>query len=160
MANLRPGGVDMGAVSRSIEIDVSAQQFFDVVVDYARYVEFVGEMRQVQVGRRSGSQVEVTYTIEVAAGPVRKRVSYTLNLVEEAPRKVSWSLVKGEFMKRNDGSWLIEPLGERRICATYTIDVGFGLLVPSGVSDFLTERNLPRMIGEFKARAEKLYPLA
>jgi len=147
----------MGAVVRSIEIEVSADEFFQVVTDYPRYVEFVSEMRSIEVGRRAGSGVEVTYTIELAVGPAKRRVSYTLLQNEEPPRRLTWSLVKGDFMKQNDGSWSIEALGPRRTRATYSIDVRFGLLVPSAISDFLTARNLPRMLGEFKAHAEKRF---
>jgi len=147
-------------VERSVEVEVSAEQFFKVIADYAAYAQFVSEMREVKVGRRQGAQVEVTYTIEVIVGPAKKRVSYTLAHSEDAPRGLAWALVKGEFMKSNSGSWRIDVLGERRIRATYAIDIRFGLLVPSAVSDFLTERNLPRMLGEFKSRAETLFPKA
>lgn len=148
----------MGDVAQSIEVGVTPEEFFHVIADYERYVDFVSEMRDVRVERRAGSQVEVTYGVEVAVGPARRQVRYTLLQREEPPRRLAWSLVRGELMKRNDGSWTVESLGDRRIRATYVVDVRFGLLVPSVVSDFLAQRNLPHMLGEFKARAEKLFP--
>ena len=55
----------MASASRSIEIDVSPEAFYRVVQDYARYPEFVPELKSVRVGPREGSAVEVTYWLDV-----------------------------------------------------------------------------------------------
>jgi ribosome-associated toxin RatA of RatAB toxin-antitoxin module len=59
-------------------------------------------------------------------------------------------------MKSNDGGWTLQEAGPGRTRATYSVEVGFGLLVPKSVSGFLTERNLPKMLEAFKKRAEGL----
>jgi coenzyme Q-binding protein COQ10 len=148
----------MSAVQRSVDVEVGVEDFYKVISDYPRYREFVTEMRGVEVGRRNGNAVEVTYTIEIDAGIATKAVRYTLEHSEHPPRELRWRMVRGEVMKSNEGSWALQSLGPRRTRATYTIEIGFGLLVPKAVSNFLTDRNLPRMLGEFKARAEKLHP--
>src|SRR5207302_7004880 len=56
---------DLMRVSRSIEIDVTPDAFHRVVQDYARYPEFVPEVKAVRVGQRQGDSVDVTYWLDV-----------------------------------------------------------------------------------------------
>ena len=73
-------------VSRSIEIDVTPDAFHRVVQDYARYPEFVPEVKAVRVGRRLGDSVEVTYWLDVKL----KVIEYTLRHVEQKPDRIEW----------------------------------------------------------------------
>lgn len=147
----------MSAVRQTIEIDVPIEDFFRVVTDYGRYEEFLSAMREVTVAEpNAAGEREVTYAIEVDVGIAKKRVSYTLLQRETPPTHVEWRLVRGEVMKSNDGSWDLEALGPHRTRATYTLDVGFGLLVPKAIANLLSEKTLPRTLQEFKTRAEAL----
>lgn len=147
----------MSAVKQSIEVDVPIEDFFKVVTDYARYEEFLSTMRDITVGEpNAAGEREVTYVIEVDVGITRKRVSYTLLQRETPPTHVEWRLVRGEIMKSNNGGWDLEAIGPHRTRATYTIDVGFGLLVPKAIANLLSEKTLPRTLQEFKTRAEAL----
>lgn len=146
----------MGAVERSIDVDVAVEDFYRVISDFGAYRNFVSDMRDVRVGPREGNRVEATYTLEIDAGVARRSVSYTLAHEEDPPRGLRWSLMRGDLMKSNSGSWRLERLDDRRTRATYSIDISFGLLVPRAISNFLTERNLPKMLEEFKQRAESL----
>ena len=147
----------MAGAQRSIEVNVSPEDFFKVISDYEKYVDFIPEMKRIRVVRRDGNTAEVDYQVQVEVGGIAaKTVNYTLRHVEDAPRGLKWSMVKGEMMKSSDGSWTVESLGPNRVKATYWVDVGFGLLVPKSVSAALTERSLPKLLEAFKARAESL----
>lgn len=147
----------MSAVKQTIEIDVPIEDFFRVITDYARYDEFLSAMREVSVAApNAAGEREVTYVIEVDVGIAKKRVSYTLLHRETPPSRIEWRLVRGEVMKSNDGSWDLEAVGPHRTRATYTLDVGFGLLVPKAIANLLSEKTLPRTLQEFKTRAEAL----
>lgn len=147
----------MSAVKQSIEIDVPIEDFYEVVVDYARYEEFLSTMREVKVGEVNAmGEREVTYVIEIDVGITKKRVNYTLLQKENPPKHVEWKLLRGEIMKSNDGGWDLEAIGPTRTKATYTLDVGFGLLVPKTIAHLLSEKTLPRTLQEFKTRAEAL----
>jgi fructose-1,6-bisphosphatase II len=52
----------------------------------------------------SGNEVDVAYGIDLV-----KRIHYTLHHLEERPRTVRWTFVKGEVMRDNHGSWTLEP---------------------------------------------------
>ena len=83
-------------------------------------------------------------------------VKYTLRLTESAPNRVSWTLVDGQMMKSNEGSWVLEAVSPSATRATYTIEVALKGLVPKSVSTGLIDSTLPKTMEAFKARAEKL----
>ena len=144
----------MAAVTEQIDIDVPVERFFDVVVDYERYPEFVPGIKACRVKSEAPRQVE--YELDLGL----KRIRYTLRHEEERPRKVTWTLVTGEMMKVSNGSWELEDLGGRTR-ARYAVEVRVSRppLVPQSIvdriSDELNRVQLPRILAAFKARAEK-----
>lgn len=139
----------MSKASRSIEISASPRACYDIITDYESYPEFLKETTSVVVLKKSGHTSEVKFTMELI-----KSFSYTLKITGTPPKKVKWVLVRGEFMKSNDGEWLIEDLGGGVTRATYTIEVNLGLLVPGIISKMLIGSNLPSMLEAFKKRIE------
>jgi ribosome-associated toxin RatA of RatAB toxin-antitoxin module len=142
----------MAKAQRSIEVGVSAAQFFAVVADYTKYPEFISDAKRVTVLKRTGATAEVENEIAV----VGTSVKYVLRMQEDPPKRVTWSLVSGQFMKSNDGTWEIADLGPSKCRATYTIDISVGLLVPKAVINALVDSGLPKMLDQFKARAESM----
>lgn len=140
----------MARASLSVDVVVSPERFRAVLDDYARYPEFISEVKAVKVGAREGDRVEVTYTIDVMI----KTFEYTLEHTGRGPLRIDWRLLRGEFMRHNVGSWLLEPTstGTR---ATYEIDLRFGPGMPATVEKALAEQGLPRLLASFKARAEQ-----
>src|SRR2546423_15691274 len=147
----------MASASRSIVIDVSPEAFYRVVQDYARYPEFLTEVKSVRIGPRQGEAVEVTYWLDVKL----QVIDFTLLHQPRGPQKIEWHLVRGgEFMRKNQGAWTFErtPAGFTR--ATYAIDIDLGPLVPSNLEKALAERGLPNLLANFKTRAEQLNRVA
>jgi coenzyme Q-binding protein COQ10 len=139
----------MPGATRSIVIDAPAEKVFDVITDYDRYGEFLPEVKEVRASGRSGNQVDVHYGIDLV-----KRIHYTLHMVESRPASIHWTFVKGELMKDNRGSWVLEPTADGKTRATYTIEVGVGPLVPRSIVNALVEQTLPKMLEAFKKRSE------
>ena len=139
----------MASASRSIVIDASPERVFDVIADYPRYPEFLSEVKSIHTSDRNGNQVDIHYEVDVV-----KRIHYTLRMVEERPRSLRWTFVKGEVMKDNHGSWALEPTPDGRTRATYTVDVAVGLLVPRPILAALVDSSLPKMLESFKKRVE------
>ena len=101
-----------------------------------------------------GSIKEVTYMVDIKA----KVITYTLKHTAERPTKLSWTMVKGEMMKGNDGAWTLKPGAQPGTTeATYAIDLKLSSLVPGFIEKALAEQSLPGLLANFKARAEKLY---
>ncbi len=141
----------MAGATRSIEINAPAEVLFDVIIDYEKYPEFLPDMERVSIQRSDGDNAVAEFHLNLI-----KRIAYTLDLKGQRPHKVRWSLIKAKLFKHNDGGWDIEELGEDRVRATYTIDIGFGLLVPKSISNRLVGTSLPATLEAFKRRAETL----
>jgi len=145
----------MAQASRSVVVNVTPEKLFDVIIDFEKYPEFLPEVKKAKVTAGQGAIKEVTYNVDIKA----KVITYTLRHTAEPPSKLSWTMIKGEMMKGNDGSWMLKP-GPRpgTTEATYTIDLKLSSLVPGFIEKALAEQQLPGLLQNFKARAEKLHP--
>jgi len=144
----------MAVVSRDVLVEVPVQEFYDVVRDYDRYPEFVPTVKKCKA-RRGPTGVEVDYVLDLGI----KSIAYTLRLQEEPPAKVSWTLLKSDWMKVSNGSWDLRDEGGKTR-ATYSVEIQIQKppLIPQAIvdriSDELTRVQLPRMLEAFKRRAE------
>lgn len=143
----------MAKARQSIEVDVPPERFFEVVRDYARYPEFLPEVKAVSVGPRSANSVEVTYRLDARI----KLIEFTLLHVETAPSRIEWRLVRGDVMTRDEGRWTLDPSPSGGTTATYAIELELLRRVPRGLEKALAEQGLPAMLANFKARAEAMH---
>lgn len=141
----------MAGASKSIDINASIEKVFGIIVDYEKYPEFLDEQTGAKVLSRNGNVVDCEFKLKVI-----KEITYTLRLTETKPTALKWSMLKGEMMKSNDGGWQLESLGDNKTRATYSADIGLGMLVPKTVANMLIEQTLPKTLEAFKKRAESL----
>ncbi|QDE69426.1 type II toxin-antitoxin system RatA family toxin [Myxococcus xanthus] len=139
----------MPGASRTIIVNAPIEKVFDVITQYERYPEFLSEVKGIRTENRKGNTVDVHYKVDVV-----KTINYSIHVTEERPTRMSWSYIKGEFMKDNQGSWVLEPAGEGKTKATYTVEMALGALVPKSVVSALVETSLPKMLDAFKRRFE------
>jgi ribosome-associated toxin RatA of RatAB toxin-antitoxin module len=144
----------MAQASKSVTINVPPEKLFDVIADYEKYPEFLPEVKKVKIEGGMGSIKEVTYTVDIKA----KVINYTLKHTAERPAKLSWTMIKGEMMKGNDGTWVLKAGAQPGTTdATYSIDLRLSALVPGFIEKALAEQSLPALLTNFKNRAEKLH---
>lgn len=139
----------MPGAQRTITINAPVEKCWSVISDYERYPEFLPEVKKIRATNRRGAEVDVQYEAEVV-----KVIKYTVHMKEEAPRKLSWSFIDGEFMKDNKGGWLLEDGGNGTTKATYSIEVEVGMLVPKTIVNALVDTQLPKLLENFKKRIE------
>ncbi|MFY2558607.1 type II toxin-antitoxin system RatA family toxin [Corallococcus terminator] len=139
----------MPGATRTIVINAPIEKVFDVITQYERYPEFLSEVKETRTANRKDNTVDVHYKVDVM-----KTVRYSIRVVEERPRRMSWTFIEGEVMKDNKGSWVLEPEGEGKTRATYNVEMALGLLVPKAVVNALVDTSLPKMLEAFKRRAE------
>jgi coenzyme Q-binding protein COQ10 len=145
----------MAAVTRDILVAVPPEKLFDVIARYEAYGEFVPGLKSCRVKARGPGGVDVEYELDLGV----KTIRYVLRHVEERPRKITWSLVSGDWMKVSTGGWDLVPEGGGTL-ARYTVDIQIGKppLIPQSVvdkvADQLTRVQLPKTLEAFKSRAE------
>lgn len=140
----------MAGATRSIVINAPVEKVFDVITHYERYAEFLPEVKEVRTSNRQGNEVELHYKVDL----VVKTIRYSIRAKEERPHRMSWSFIEGEVMRDNKGGWVLEPEGEGKTKATYTVEVTVGPLVPKSILNTLVDSSLPKMLEAFKKRAE------
>src|SRR5919198_1577331 len=146
----------MSVITREIVIAVPPEKLFDVIADYDRYADFVPGLKRCRVKARGPAGIDVDYELDLGV----KTIRYTLRHHEERPRRMTWSLVSGDWMKVSSGGWELFPEGSSTR-ARYTVDTQIAkpALVPKAlvdkVADELTRVQLPRTLEAFKARAEQ-----
>jgi coenzyme Q-binding protein COQ10 len=136
-------------------VNVPVDKFFDVIVDYASYPQFVPSVLATKVSG-NGPTKDVEYQLDLKL----KKIKYTLRHVENRPSGVTWTLVGGEMMKTSNGSWeLSDEGGKTRGKYTAEVQIAKPALVPQSIVDKITEEltrvQLPKMLEAFKARAER-----
>jgi ribosome-associated toxin RatA of RatAB toxin-antitoxin module len=145
------------SVSKDVLVACPPERFFDLVVDFARYPEFVPGVKAARPKAAApGAPIDVEYEIDLGV----KTIRYVLRHVLDRPRRVSWSLESGEWMKVSNGSWDLAPeAGGTRAWYAVQIQIAKPPLVPQAivdrVTDELTRVQLPRMLQAFKERAER-----
>ncbi len=139
----------MSATSTSIEIKAPLKKVYEVISDFESYHEFLTGSKGAKILKKSGKKVQVEFEMDMI-----KTIHYTLDITLDPPHGLHWTLVEGDFMKSNKGSWKLEESKKGITEATYEIEVGFGLLVPKSISSVLIGKNLPVMMKEFKKRIE------
>ena len=123
--------------TQSITVDAPASEVMAVIADFPAYPQWVSAAKTVEVLEtgEDGRARQVHFVID--AGAIRD--DYVLDYTWDDDRKVSWSLVRGQMMKRQEGSYtLVETGGSTEVTYAITID----LSVP--------------MLGMIKRKAEKV----
>jgi ribosome-associated toxin RatA of RatAB toxin-antitoxin module len=123
--------------TQSITVDAPAAEVMAVIADFPAYPQWVSAAKVVEVLEtgEDGRARQVHFVID--AGAIRD--DYVLDYTWDDDRKVSWSLVRGQMMKRQEGSYtLVESGGSTEVTYAITID----LSVP--------------MLGMIKRKAEKV----
>ena len=144
----------MAVVTKKVLIDAPLERFYEIVVDYERYPEFVPGIRRCRVRDGKGEKL-VEYELDLGI----RRIKYVLRHEEQRPRRVAWSLVSGDMMKVSNGSWELSAVDDQTQ-AIYSVEIQISRppLVPQAlvdrVSDELTRIQLPKTLEAFKARAE------
>lgn len=141
----------MAGANHTTVFHVSLDDLWDVITDYEGYVDFVEGLESLEVTKREGKDVYADYVVSMFG----KKVHYTLKHTESPKKSLKWEMVEGEFFKHNNGGWDLKAKGDDKVEATYTVDVGFPLLVPKAIVNTLTGTQLPSMMKAFEERAKE-----
>jgi coenzyme Q-binding protein COQ10 len=145
----------VAVVTQEVLVQAGVERFFEVLVDYTRYPEFVPGIKACKV-LEVGGEKHVEYELDLGL----RRIRYVLHHQEQRPTRVSWSLVSGDALKVSNGSWELTPEGNATR-ARYSVDIQVARLplVPQALIDKMTDQltrvQLPRTLEAFRARAEE-----
>jgi ribosome-associated toxin RatA of RatAB toxin-antitoxin module len=126
------------ATTSSIDIAAPAERVMAVIADFGAYPEWADQVKDVEVLEAGSDDRPRRVRFTMDAGPIKD--TYTLDYTW-APddRSVSWTLVKGQMQRAQDGSY---TLAERTGSTTVTYALAVDLNIP--------------MIGMLRRKAEKV----
>jgi hypothetical protein len=114
--------------TETMEIAAPPERVRDVLLDFDAYPSWAKDLKGVTVEATDddGRGHEVTFR----AAAMGRSTSYTLRYdYGDDPTTIAWELVRGDIMRRLDGSYVLEPApGGRGTHVTYHLSVD--LIVP------------------------------
>ncbi len=126
----------------------SLKNVFAALGKYERYSEFLpGVTASKVLPAPKGSKAKCLVRTEIN---VVKTFYYTIEMHEESPDKIWWTLVESNIMKQNDGSWTLTADGKTKTAAIYSLDIKFKGLIPSSITDQIVKANIDATLAGFQ----------
>jgi uncharacterized membrane protein len=113
--------------TQSIVVDAPAADVMAVIADFPSYPQWVAAAKTVEVLETGpdGRAKRVHFVLD--AGAVKD--DYVLDYTWDGDRAVSWTLVKGQMQKRQEGSYTLrERDGATEVVYAITIDLSIPML--------------------------------
>lgn len=141
----------MALVQRVETYDVPIEKFYEAIIDYEAYPDFLEGMKEVKVLKSSTKAIEVEYVLDLI-----KKFRYTLIHQHKKNKEVSWVLKEGDLFKKSEGSWSLKKLGVNKTEVTYTLDVEVKLFAPKMIVKKLVNVQIPNTMEAYYERAKLL----
>ena len=113
--------------TQSIVVDAPASDVMAVIADFPAYPQWVAAAKKVEVVENGddGRAKQVRFALD--AGVIKD--DYVLDYTWDGDRSVTWTLVKGQMQKRQEGSYtLAERDGATEVIYAITIDLSIPML--------------------------------
>jgi hypothetical protein len=115
--------------TETMEIAASVDRIREVLLDFDAYPRWARDLKGVTVESIGPDQRGSEVTFRAAA--MGRSTSYTLRYeYGEDPATISWELVRGDIMRRLDGSYVLEPVPGSPGHTLVTYHLAVELVVP------------------------------
>jgi ribosome-associated toxin RatA of RatAB toxin-antitoxin module len=139
------------AATHSETAYATVQECFDAITDFDTYPQWNSGIKDCRIIERDeqgrGSLVEMVLDLKL------RTIRYVLRYGFDEPVHLWWSSVEGD-LKRIDGDYRFEDLGDGVTRMTYSVDVDPGMFVPGPVKKMLSTVTVRNAVSELKARVE------
>jgi hypothetical protein len=142
--------------TQTMEIAASAERIAEVLLDFDDYPSWARDLKGVTVDDRDeeGRGREVTFR----AAAMGRSTSYTLRYQYASdPTRISWKLLRGDIMRRLDGSYLLEQVdgSPERTLVTYHLAVELIIPLPGFVKRRAETKIVHTALRELRAHVER-----
>ena len=138
-----------------IVIAAPPQRCWEEAIDVERYPEWAGDIKEVTVHERDDQGRATRVTFRAAA--YGRSTTYTLGYdLSGAPQRMAWELLEGDIMRRLDGSYEFQPVGDDPESTEVVYDLLVEMLIP--LPGFVKRRAESKIMNtalrDLKARVE------
>lgn len=130
----------------------SSEQMFNLVIDVARYPEFLPWITGATVLSKTNDQMQA----ELQIGYKFFRERYTSEIIMERPNRIDIKAIEGPFSKL-DNTWSFRQMDDNHIQVDFFIDFEFDSPILSSMMSGVFEDAAKQMIKSFEERAAVLY---
>ncbi len=139
--------------TETLEIAAAAEVIFDVLTDFEAYPRWARDLKGVTVDEVDASNRGREVTFRAAA--MGRSTSYTLRYeYSDDPFTVAWVLVRGDIMRRLDGSYVLTPVEKERTLVTYHLSVDLVVPLPGFVKRRAESKIIHTALRELRAHVE------
>jgi ribosome-associated toxin RatA of RatAB toxin-antitoxin module len=139
----------MASLETETTFSGTVESVFEAIRKYDKYPEYLPGVTKIDVlpAKEKGSVCQVRYELNIV-----KTFFYVLNMFEDGPKKIWWTLAESNILKANNGSWTFKtkPKEKNKTHASYKLDIRFKGLIPSAITDQVAKANLPLMMNGFQ----------
>jgi ribosome-associated toxin RatA of RatAB toxin-antitoxin module len=139
------------SVQDSIVVHADADTVWDVIADFEAYPEWQPDVKEVEVLETDeagwGTKARFVVDAKIFQATLVLDYSYT----DDAMR---WVLVDGEGVRKNDGSYTVEPREDGTTKVTYELEVVPSVPVPGVMRRAAAKRIVEAALRDMKRRAE------
>ena len=139
-----------------IHIAAPLQACFDVAVDFERYPEWAGDIKEVTVSERDSSGRGVLVRFRTAA--FGRSTSYTLRYdYSDAPKVLAWVEVEGDLTSKLDGAYVFAETASDDLAGTevtYHLEAELRVPIPGFVKRRAEGRIMHTALRQLRARVE------
>jgi ribosome-associated toxin RatA of RatAB toxin-antitoxin module len=135
-------------------VNATPETVYRVVTDFANYVNWVSDLKRIDVLERDseGRPLEV----EFRAAAFGRSTTYALRYdYSRAPRLLSWFQTHGDITETMQGQYRFEPSGTGTK-VTYDLEVELLVPIPTFIKSRAAHRIQTQALNELKAQAELL----
>jgi hypothetical protein len=136
-----------------IVIGASAQACFDVAIEFERYPEWAGDIKEVTVleNDAEGRALRVRFR---TAGFGRSTSYELLYDYSDAPRTLSWVEVQGDLTSKLDGAYIFTETDDHTTQVTYHLEAELKVPIPGFIKRRAEGRIMHTALRQLKARVE------
>jgi len=138
----------------SIVVNATPETVYRVVTDFANYVNWVSDVKRIDVLERDseGRPLEV----EFRAAAFGRSTTYALRYdYGRVPQLLSWFQTHGDITETMQGQYCFEPSGAGTK-VTYDLEVELLVPIPTFIKSRAAHRIQTQALNELKAQAELL----
>ena len=136
----------------SKELNYSAKQMFDLIIDIEKYPEFLPWCKSTNIYNKNSN---IFYSdMEIGFNLIKEK--FTSKVTVSDSKKIHSEAIKGPFNKMNN-LWEIEKISEDKCLITLNVEFDFRSFLLKNIMGKLFEAASTKMIDAFEDRANYLY---
>lgn len=139
------------AVQDSIVVASDPDTIMDVIADFEAYPQWQPEIKEVEVleADEDGWGTKVRFKVDAKVLKANLVLSYTY-----AENEMSWVLVEGDQVRKNDGRYSLDDRGDGTTEVTYELEVDPAVPMPGMLKRQAAKRIIDGALKGMKKRVE------